>query len=311
MKNLIYFLTVVFFIVFYSSETKAQRILINEGFETSGFNTDSLPTGWFKLDADGTNPGYPFAVWSARDSGVLFPGVNTIIHSRAHNGTRGVSIPWRAGSPVADDWLFTDSIRIQTGDSLIFWMLLGTPGDIPNLTNYIDTMQVHVCSEQDPVFSIQRLGTIRSLDSQNVWTEYKFNLSAFAGQKVYIAFRYYMNTDVDGLWCNIDDILVGNRSSVGVTQNGTNVPTKFALNQNYPNPFNPATKINFDLAKASNVNLTVFNSLGQKVMTIFEGTKPAGSYTATFNGSGLASGTYYYRLETEFYTETKKMQLVK
>lgn len=311
MKNLFYCLAFVSLLVFYSSESRAQRILINEGFETSGLNTDSIPNGWFKLDADGTNPGYPLAVWSARDSGVTFPGVNEIIHSRAYTGRRGVSIPWRAGSPVADDWLFTDSVRIQAGDSLIFWMLLGTPADIPSLTNYIDTMQVHVCSEQDPIFSIQKLQTIRSLDSQNVWTQYKFNLSAFAGQKVFIAFRYYMNTDVDGLWCNIDDIFVGNRSSVGVTQNGTNVPTKFSLNQNYPNPFNPTTKINFDLAKASNVNLTVYNSLGQKVITIFEGTKPAGSYTASFNGSGLASGTYYYRLETEYFTETKKMQLVK
>ncbi|HMS64807.1 MAG TPA: choice-of-anchor J domain-containing protein [Ignavibacteria bacterium] len=293
-----------------SSDSFAQRVLLNEGFETSGFNSDSLPTGWYKYDADGTNPGFPNAVWSARDSGVTFQGVNAIVHSRAHTGIRGMSIPWRAGDPIADDWVFTDSLRIQAGDSLIFWMLLGTPEDL-NLTNYIDTMQVHVCSDQDPIFSLQKLATIRSLDSNNIWTMYKFNLSAFAGQKIYIAFRYYMNTTVDGLWCNIDNIFVGNRSTIGISSIGTNVPTKFSLNQNYPNPFNPSTKITFDLAKSSNVKLTVYNSLGQKVLNIFEGFKTAGSYEAKFDGSTLSSGTYFYRLETDFFTDTKKMQLVK
>lgn len=310
MKKLFFYLVILFALAFISNKSYSQRILLNEGFETSGFNSDSLPIGWYKVDADGTNPNYPLAVWSARDSGVTFPGVNQIIHSRAYTLRRGVSIPWRAGDPIADDWLFTDSLRIQTGDSLIFWMLLGTPEDL-NLTNYIDTMQVHVCSDQDPLFSIQKLATIRSLDSNNVWTIHKFNLSAFAGERVYIAFRYYMNTTVDGLWCNIDDIFVGNHSAVGISPNGTNVPTKFALNQNYPNPFNPTTKITFDLARSTNVKLTVFNSLGQKVLSLFDGYKPAGSYVATFDGSTLSSGTYYYKLETDYFTETKKMQLIK
>jgi len=59
------------------------------------------------------------------------------------------------------------------------------------------------------------------------------------------------------------------------------------------------------------VRLTVFNSLGQEVMNLFSGYKTAGSYTADFNASGLSSGTYFYRLETEFFTQTKKMQVVK
>ncbi|MDQ3193806.1 MAG: hypothetical protein M3P82_02275, partial [Bacteroidota bacterium] len=81
----IYFTLLIFFVAaMLPNFSYSQRILINEGFETSGFNSDSIPTGWFKLDADGTNPNYPLAVWSARDSGSNFPGVNAIIHSRAH-----------------------------------------------------------------------------------------------------------------------------------------------------------------------------------------------------------------------------------
>ncbi|MEO8665995.1 MAG: choice-of-anchor J domain-containing protein [Ignavibacteria bacterium] len=307
----IYFTLLIFFVMAVMPNFSfSQRVLINEGFETSSFNADSLPVGWYQFDADGTNPTYPFAVWHARDSGTVFPGVNAIVHSRANTGVRAVNIPWRAGSPVADDWLFTDSMTIQAGDSLIFWMLLGTPGDI-GLTNYIDTMQVHVCSDQDPSLSLQKLATIRSLDSNNVFTLHSFDLSAYSGQRIYIAFRYYMNTDVDGLWCNIDDIFVGNRNSVGINPIGSNIPTEYALKQNFPNPFNPTTKINFDLPKSSNVKLTIFNSLGQVVMNVFEGYKSAGSYQAEFNGNLLASGTYYYRLETESFTDTKKMQLIK
>ncbi|MBS1551737.1 MAG: choice-of-anchor J domain-containing protein [Bacteroidetes bacterium] len=284
----------------------SQRILINENFETAGFNSDSLPVGWYQVDVDGT--GTPGVEWAVRDSGIVYPaGSNFFYRTRAFNSMRSLTIGWRAGDPVADDWCFTDSLRIQTGDSLIFMMTLGSN----STTTYIDTMQVHVCSEQDPLFSVQKLATIRSLDTSNDWVQYKFSLSQFAGQRVYIGFRYWMNTTQDGLLCYIDNVFVGNRSSIGINQINTGIPSKFALNQNYPNPFNPTTKIKFDLAKSTNVKMTVFNSLGQKVLNVFEGFKPAGTYEATFDGSSLASGTYYYKIETDYFTETKKMQLVK
>lgn len=294
-----------------SKQGFSQRVLLSEGFETSGFNADSIPTGWFKAIVNNPPSNYPYAIWNVRDSGVNFQGVNALLHSRAHTFLRGLTIPWTAGNPIADQWMFTPVLNVQAGDSLIFWMLLGTPEDLSNFTEYIDTMQVHVCSDQDPALSIAKLATIRSLDSSNVWTAYKFDLSPYAGQSISLAFRYFMNTSDQGLWCNLDDIFVGNRTSVGISQNGSIVPEKFALNQNYPNPFNPTTKINFDLAKASNVKITVFNSVGQMVVNLFNGYKSAGSYQAEFDGNNLSSGTYYYKLETDFFTETKKMQLVK
>lgn len=307
MKKLYIALLVMLAAVLIPGFSYSQRILINETFENAFFNgTDSLPNRWYQVDVDGT--GSPGVVWAARDSGLVYPaGTNFFYRTRAYNSRRSLTIGWKAGDPVADDWVFTDSVRIQAGDSLIFMMTLGSNSSTP----YIDTMQVHVCSDQDPALSIQKLATIRSLDTLNDWVQYKFSLSAFAGQKVYIAFRYYMNTTVDGLLCYIDNVFVGNHSSVGITPLGTGIPTKFALSQNYPNPFNPTTKINFDLPVASNVKLRIFNSLGQLVMTIFDGHRPAGSYQADFNGSSLASGTYYYRLDADNFTETKKMQLIK
>jgi len=90
------------------------------------------------------------------------------------------------------------------------------------------------------------------------------------------------------------------------------LPTEFALHQNYPNPFNPATKISFDLPQDSRVNLVVYDLLGREVKRLVNNElKVAGRYTYDFNGSSLASGVYFYRLDTEGFTNTKRMLLIK
>jgi methionine-rich copper-binding protein CopC len=94
------------------------------------------------------------------------------------------------------------------------------------------------------------------------------------------------------------------------------LPTEFALDQNYPNPFNPSTEIGLALPVSSEVELSVFNVLGQKVATLVEGEMPAGYHTVTWNGtssdgSQVASGIYFYRITTEQFTTSKKMMLLK
>lgn len=94
------------------------------------------------------------------------------------------------------------------------------------------------------------------------------------------------------------------------------MPTRFALDQNYPNPFNPTTVIRYALPSRSHVTIEVFNVLGQRVRTLLEGDKPAGYYTATWDGSdsrgkGVASGIYFYRIKAGDFIATKKMVLLK
>lgn len=79
------------------------------------------------------------------------------------------------------------------------------------------------------------------------------------------------------------------------------------LGQNYPNPFNPTTQINYLIAHPDYVTLKVYNILGQEVMTLFEGFRKPGNYSATFNRKGLASGIYLYKLQSDNYIETKKL----
>lgn len=103
-------------------------------------------------------------------------------------------------------------------------------------------------------------------------------------------------------------VSVGN---VGLVTTNTQVPEKFFLYQNYPNPFNPTTNIKFDLAKNGLVKLFVYDITGKSVATLVNGQLSAGSYSYDFNASGLASGIYFYKVETPEFTAIKKMILVK
>jgi len=86
--------------------------------------------------------------------------------------------------------------------------------------------------------------------------------------------------------------------------------------QNYPNPFNPTTTIAFDLPVASSVELTVYNIAGQKVKTLLDEYRKAGSHELTWNGASatgqaVSSGLYFYRINAGEETATGKMILMK
>lgn len=89
------------------------------------------------------------------------------------------------------------------------------------------------------------------------------------------------------------------------------VPVEYELAQNFPNPFNPTTNIRFSLPEQANVNLTVYNVLGQEVATVVNESLEAGIHNYAFDASNLNSGVYYYRIKTDNFVEVKKMMLVK
>jgi parallel beta-helix repeat protein/predicted outer membrane repeat protein len=89
------------------------------------------------------------------------------------------------------------------------------------------------------------------------------------------------------------------------------VPSGITLFQNYPNPFNSTTMIRYDVPQAGKVSLTIFNLLGQKVETLFDGRQVAGSYRITWDAGDLPSGVYLCRMQTQRFMQTRKMLLVK
>ncbi|SYZ72488.1 exported hypothetical protein [Candidatus Zixiibacteriota bacterium] len=94
------------------------------------------------------------------------------------------------------------------------------------------------------------------------------------------------------------------------------IPTSFTLGDNYPNPFNPVTTIEYTLARRADVNLEIFNILGERICTLVAETKPAGSYRITWDGTtdtggSVATGIYFYRLSANNEMQVKKMVMVK
>ncbi len=106
----------------------------------------------------------------------------------------------------------------------------------------------------------------------------------------------------------INGVKYGSVTSVEKT---TSTSKFFNLNQNYPNPFNPSTMISYSIPENSFVSLNVFNSLGQVVSTLVSEHQPAGSYNIDFNSENLSSGIYFYRIQTNDFTKTIKMVLLR
>ena len=135
--------------------------------------------------------------------------------------------------------------------------------------------------------------------------------------------------DVDGN--GVQDLVVGSlRNAVSVWLSVSDTPTTVGeretqtslvpqtptLSQNYPNPFNPQTVIDYTLTHQSQVRLSVFNLMGQRVATLVEGHRTTGSHSVVWDGTDrdgkrLSSGVYVYRLETDGMVETRKMALVR
>jgi hypothetical protein len=94
------------------------------------------------------------------------------------------------------------------------------------------------------------------------------------------------------------------------------LPTKYALHQNYPNPFNPSTTIKYDLKAKTDVTLTIYNILGQKVRTLVQANQAAGFKNVVWDGlndSGeqVSTGVYIYRIEAEDFVKSRKMVFMK
>jgi hypothetical protein len=101
-----------------------------------------------------------------------------------------------------------------------------------------------------------------------------------------------------------------NQVSVAVGES-PEYPTRFALHQNHPNPFNPSTTFTFDIPYSIFVILRVYDVLGREVTTLVNEVKQPGRYEVTWDGSGIASGVYFYRLQAGGFVTTKKLNLIR
>ncbi len=102
-----------------------------------------------------------------------------------------------------------------------------------------------------------------------------------------------------------------NGGVTSLSQNYQSTPEKFQLHQNFPNPFNPSTIIRFDLVRSGYIRLSVYDISGKRLSVLINESLSPGSYEYNFNADNLPSGVYFYKIETESFTETKRMVLIK
>ncbi len=110
---------------------------------------------------------------------------------------------------------------------------------------------------------------------------------------------------------DIDDIRLSDDPVDTGTESDASIPESFGLDQNYPNPFNPATSIRYQLPESAHVTLKVYDVTGRLVRTLVDEQQQAGYHTTRFDGAGLASGLYLYRMQSGEFTQTRKLMLIK
>jgi hypothetical protein len=124
---------------------------------------------------------------------------------------------------------------------------------------------------------------------------------------------YSINNE-DQSWADVSrwsHTWIGNLWNPVSVENEGKTVTDYSLSQNFPNPFNPCTQIKFALKKSGFVSLKVYDILGKEVATLVKSEFSARSYNVNFDASGLASGIYFYRLESGSFVQTNKMMLLK
>ncbi|NOS86185.1 MAG: T9SS type A sorting domain-containing protein [Ignavibacteria bacterium] len=96
-----------------------------------------------------------------------------------------------------------------------------------------------------------------------------------------------------------------------VNHTSSDIPNGYFLSQNYPNPFNPLTNIKFDIPKRSNVKISIYDILGKEISVLVNEELNPGIFEVNWDASNFPSGVYFYKIETEDYSESKKMVLLK
>jgi hypothetical protein len=219
------------------------------------------------------------------------------------------------GSDGRDIWLLKTN---ASGDSLWSRTYGGSANDVG----------LEILEVQDSGFLIVATSTVTSEGDVDTWL-LKTNSN---GDSLWTTILGGDNRDVLGLAYQLEDesyILSGFTSSQGAgsydfwlvktepdTISDTTTPPQFYVPDGfklsaYPNPFNPSTTIRFDLTHPGLVKLRVFDITGRQVSTLIEESMSAGAHTAAFDGSDLASGIYFYSLQSGSHTQTNKMVLLK
>jgi Secretion system C-terminal sorting domain len=150
-------------------------------------------------------------------------------------------------------------------------------------------------------WSVISSGSVITTSQNNV-------IESIAGQPIVDKTSDSNNDILTGFFSNPVD---QSTNVTGINEKKPLVGKDFKLFQNYPNPFNPVTTINYSIPQPGYVSLKVYDELGRKVAILVDGNKEAGNYEVQFDGSALASGIYFYKIQAGNFQQVKKLILLK
>ncbi len=135
-----------------------------------------------------------------------------------------------------------------------------------------------------------------------------FDFSNEQGQYIKISDKAPNST---GLYVVADAVRIATFDDIVSVELQNKINKNYIIFKNYPNPFNPSTKLYYKIPENMNVNISVYNILGNKIATLKDGFTKAGEYTVDFNAENLPAGIYFAILKTQNNLKTIKMQLIK
>jgi photosystem II stability/assembly factor-like uncharacterized protein len=286
--------------------SRAILLLDNYVFSNTKRSTDNGET-WISI----TNglPPFSFAAKSLANSGnILYMGLSSQsgVYTSSNYGDN-----WSKLENIIQGYAYSihtinQTILVGAADGVYFstnggsnWQLInGIFGNIGlfGFANYT-SQNIFICGWTDSVY--------RSTNYGNNWKSKMEGIidNTFNGM-------FYYNNYV---YCGTSDIIYRRNVSelIPVLEQSEIIPEMYRLEQNYPNPFNPITNFKFSILNSGQVKLIVYDIMGREVKTLVNETLKPGRYEASFDGSMLNSGVYFYKLTSDRYTETRKMLLIK
>ncbi|MBE2217085.1 MAG: T9SS type A sorting domain-containing protein [Ignavibacteria bacterium] len=136
-------------------------------------------------------------------------------------------------------------------------------------------------------------------------------LNVYNGAEVHGNWIFKVNDQAGGDTGHVERYCLNIIYNAILALNNNQLPVKFELGQNYPNPFNPVTTIKYSVPKQSIVRLVIYDIIGREVKTLVNEMRAAGTYEAVFDASQIASGVYFYRMESGDFTDVKKLVILK
>lgn len=270
------------------------------------FASSSQPVDWQVIDVDGSGAAWDYRqIVNFTGGGTVLPEADTSFWFSNFNNANAAGL--------IDEWLISPRLPlIESGDSLHFYA-----GAIAG--NFDDSLKVWISTTDSLPGSFTQIGYFKVQGPVGAWHRYSFDLSAFAGSRVFVAVNYYIvdggpaGAHSDNVW--VDHFILENSGTTGISDIAATIDD-FSLSQNYPNPFNPSTTIEYFLKEQAGVNLAVYNILGEEIISLVHAPQAAGPHSVVWNGKDklgkdVAGGIYFYKLKAGDFEQTRRMLLLK